>query len=74
MSNRELIDQNYEIMQLYSPTISYTNKKSIDYQIENFEFEVATLNVVKMLFADGQGSISINELYALFKNLSKEQI
>ena len=36
IANESLIHENYSIMQLYSPTISYTNKQSIDYQIENF--------------------------------------
>ena len=70
LANEKLIDENYSIMQLYRPTISYTNKQSIDYQIENFEFDFTKLNVVKMLFADGQGSINFNELYGLLKNIS----
>ena len=70
LANEKLIDENYYIMQLYRPTISYTNKQSIDYQIENFEFDFTKLNVVKMLFADGQGSINFNELYGLLKNIS----
>ena len=67
VDNARLISENYDIMQLYSPTISYMNKQSIDYQIENFEYEFVKLNITKMLFEDGQGSINFNELYALFR-------
>ena len=73
IENEKLIDENYSIMQLYNPTISYTNKQSIDFQIVNFEFDFVKLNIVKMLFADGQGSINFNELYTLLKNISSEQ-
>ena len=73
IANEKLIHENYSIMQLYDPTISYTNKQSIDFQIINFEFDFVKLNVVKMLFADGQGSINFNELYGLLKNISTEQ-
>ena len=73
IANERLIHENYSIMQLYSPTISYTNKQSIDYQIQNFDFDFLKLNVVKMLFADGQGSINFNELYGLLKSISSSQ-
>ena len=73
VANEKLIDENYSIMQLHDPTISYTNKQSIDFQIQNFEFDFVKLNIVKMLFADGQGSINFNELYGLLKNISNEQ-
>ena len=73
VDNFTLIDTNYQIMQLYSPTISYTNKRSVDFQIQNFDFEFKKINVVKMLFEDGQGSINFNELYALLKRFSKEK-
>ncbi len=65
--NRALIDKNYDMMQLYSPKISLTNKQSIDYQIQNFDFSFVKINVTKMLFEDGQGSLNFNQLYGLFK-------
>ena len=65
--NASLIDKNYDMMQLYNPKISLTNKQSIDYQIENFEFSFVKLNVTKLLFEDGQGSVNFNPLYTLLK-------
>tara|TARA_Y100001973_G_scaffold35154_1_gene53010 strand:- start:40991 stop:41977 length:987 start_codon:yes stop_codon:yes gene_type:complete len=72
IENQDLISQNYDIMQLYNPMMTYTSKQSIDYQIENFEYDFAKINVTKMLFEDGQGSINFNELYTLFKRFSAE--
>ena len=62
-----LIDKNYDMMQLYNPKISLTNKQSIDFQIENFDFSFVKLNVTKLLFEDGQGSVNFNPLYTLLK-------
>ena len=59
-------------MQLYEPMMTYTSKQSIDYQIQNFEYDFIKINVTKMLFEDGQGSINFNELYTLFKRFSAE--
>ncbi len=72
--NRALIDKNYDMMQLYSPKISLTNKQSIDYQIENFEFSFAKLDVTKMLFEDGQGSLNFSQLFGLFKRFTKNNM
>ena len=72
IDNSDLVSENYDIMQLYSPTISYTNKQSIDYQIENFEYEFLKLNTTKMLHEDGQASLNLTELFAQFKRFIKE--
>ena len=69
MAGRDIIAENYDMMQLYAPEISYINKKSIDYNIENFEPDFNKLNMTKMLFKDGQGSLKLDELYNAFKNL-----
>ena len=68
--NRSLIDKNYDMMQLYSPKISLTNKQSIDYQIKNFDFSFVKLNITKLLFEDGQGSLNFNGLYGLLKKFA----
>ena len=39
LANKSLIENNYDIMQLYKPNIASTNKRMIDYSILNFEFE-----------------------------------
>tara|TARA_R100000008_G_C3570967_1_gene162101 strand:- start:85 stop:1083 length:999 start_codon:yes stop_codon:yes gene_type:complete len=76
IQNANLISENYDIMQLYDPMLTYTSKQSIDYQIENFENDFIKINITKMLFEDGQGSINFNELYTLFRRFvveSKQQ-
>lgn len=70
--NRFLIDKNYDMMQLYNPKISLTNKQSIDYQITNFDFSFIKLNVTKMLFEDGQGSLNFSGLYGILKRFTDD--
>ena len=73
IENDKLVENKYEIMKLYNTTIAYINKKSMDYQMVTFEFEFTKINIVKTLFADGQGSINFNELYSSLKNISKNE-
>ena len=74
IKNADLVTQNYDIMQLYDPMLSYTTKQSIDYQVQNFEFEFSKLNVTKMLHADGHGSLNFSEFFTYLKRFSKEAI
>ena len=50
IENQQLVEQNYAIMQLYNPSISLLNRKSIDYTIASFELESNKLNFTKMLY------------------------
>jgi len=69
-TNASLIDKNYDMMQLYNPKMSLTNKQSIDYQIQNFDFSFAKLSLTKLLFEDGQASLNFSQLYSLFKRFT----
>jgi DNA polymerase-1 len=71
IAQRNLVDQNYQLMQLYDPSISLINKSSVDYILANFKLESNNLNFKKMLFSDGQGSLNFTDLWNNFKNLSR---
>ncbi len=71
LNNLELIQDNYNIMQLYDPKMTYTTKQAIDYQVAEFEFGFSKLNVTKMLYADGQGSLNFAELFLALKKISE---
>lgn len=72
LSNKDLIENNYKIMQLYKPAISGTNKRIIDYSIENFEFDYNKMEFTKMLFSDGQGSLNLSNLFRVCSGISKQ--
>ena len=71
LENSRIVDQNYSLMQLYDPSISLLNKKSIDYTISTFEGERNNLNFKKLLFSDGQSSLNFGDLWSAFKNLQR---
>ena len=69
--NRSVVEKNYEIMQLYRPNISYMGKKTINYNVVNFEPEFNKLSITKLLFSDGQGSMNLDALYRCFRAISE---
>ena len=71
LSHKDLVESNYEIMQLYKPNIAGTNKRIIDYSINNFEFEYSKLNFTKLLYQDGQGSVNFSALYRICQGISQ---
>lgn len=73
VEGKELIQKNYNMMQLYSPLISYLNKQSIDYHIGESEPEFNKTNLFKMLLSDGQASLKLDSLYAVMRKIMKEK-
>ena len=71
LEGKDVIEINYDLMQLYKPVISYINKKSIDFNIREFEYDFSKTNFVKMLMKDGHGSIKFDNLYATMNNIVK---
>jgi len=71
IEGKEIIQKNYNLMQLYSPLISYTNKKSIDYNINEFEPEFNKTNIFKMLIEDGHVSFKLDNLYAIMNSIKR---
>ena len=67
--SRELIAQNYKMMQLYSPSISVQTKRDIDAVFTDFSPALNKTMIRKMLVEDGIGELSINDLFVNFKNL-----
>ena len=42
-----LVEKNYKIMQLYSPSISYLHQKQINFSLEEFEPKLENLELIK---------------------------
>ena len=69
INSETLIKENYQIMQLYEPMMSYTSKQAVDYNICEWQPEFNKLNVTKMLFQDGLTKVKLSELYAIFRSI-----
>jgi len=66
---QERVKNNYEIMQLYESNISFNGRRSIEYIIDNFEYGLDKMEIQKMLMADGQAQINLNDLWTAFMKI-----
>ena len=71
LAHRDLVKNNYKIMQLYRPNMAGINKRRVDYSIKEFDFNFNKLNFVKLLFEDGQGSMNLSNLFRICGSISK---
>jgi DNA polymerase-1 len=69
LANLDLIQSNYDIMQLYKPVISGTTKHQINFAIEDFEPEWQKLNFQRFLMHDGQITLKLDTLFANFNKI-----
>tara|TARA_R110002110_G_scaffold18419_1_gene77238 strand:- start:319 stop:621 length:303 start_codon:yes stop_codon:yes gene_type:complete len=69
IEHAELIQHNYEIMQLYDPLIGGNAIRQIDYAVENFEPEFNKLELQKLLMEDGQITMRLDNLYRILKQI-----
>ena len=68
-SSFEVIRDNYRIMQLSSPQISYQTKQHIDELVENFEPQLNQLEFRRMSMQDGFGVVDFSSLMTCFKKI-----
>jgi len=69
LDNLELIQNNYDIMQLYKPVISGTTKRQIDFAVEEFEPEWQKLDFQRLLMEDGQITLNLSTLFSNFNKI-----
>lgn len=70
--SQSVIEENYKIMQLYSPSMSLDAKNRIKYALENFEPEFNKTEIIKRMQEDGFGSWDTSDLFATFKRISRK--
>ena len=63
------VDLNYKLMQLYSPAISVPSSQHIKTTMENFEPSFNRTEVVKMMSIDGMGEFNWNSLFQKFRSI-----
>tara|TARA_Y100001938_G_C8039072_1_gene405115 strand:- start:352 stop:1323 length:972 start_codon:yes stop_codon:yes gene_type:complete len=69
LENKELIQKNYKIMQLYAPSISPQSKEMTRFAIEEMKPEFNKTGVIKMMFEDGFGEVAWADLFATFNKI-----
>ncbi len=67
--NRQVIEHNYKMMQLYAPSISIQGKSKLKYTIENFDTELNQTTFKTMMIEDGFGVVDFTDLFASMKRI-----
>tara|TARA_B100000963_G_C22596637_1_gene658155 strand:- start:827 stop:1807 length:981 start_codon:yes stop_codon:yes gene_type:complete len=71
--NRELIEGNYRLMQLYSPSISPQGKSRMRFALDNFVPEFNQTGTKTMMIKDGFGVWDCTDLFAFFKRVVSDK-
>ena len=69
VENQKVIEENYKLMQLYSPSISVQNKQKIKYTIRDTELTFDKTSTDGMMLEDGISKTSWLDLYTTFKRI-----
>ena len=64
LSHKDIIIENYKLMQLYAPALSLQCKKKIHYALDNFEYDYNKTEVIRMMNQDGFGVFNWDDLHA----------
>ncbi len=71
-SNKDKVQLNYKMMQLYVPNIPAQVAKKIKDTVEYFEPEFNQTEVVKRMIADGMTDFNWDTLFSIFRSISTE--
>ena len=71
--NKPLIQSNYNLMQLYSPSLSAQTKQSIEWIIDNFEHTFNKTQTYKMMLEDGINEISWITMFESFARIQRDK-
>ena len=70
VESKELIQHNYNMMQLYSPQMSIQSKQKVDYAISEFECSFNKTAILGMMIEDGFGELNWEDLKASLNKIS----
>jgi len=71
IEKKELIEKNYKIMQLYTPSISTATSAIIKEHIKNYPKQFAKTNIRKMMIEDGFGEMNWGDLFSSLNKIHR---
>jgi 5'-3' exonuclease len=71
---REVVEHNYNMMQLYAPQMSVQAKQKVDYAITEFECTFNKTEILRLMIDDGFGELNWEDLKASLNKISLECI
>ena len=72
LENKAVIESNYKLMQLYSPSISIQSKQQIRHTLENADMGFNKTGVTKIMHQMGFGELNWLDLAAILRRISLE--
>ena len=72
LESKSRIQDNYKIMQLYSPAISIQTKNKIQHALDNFEPQFNKTEVIKRMKEDGFGNWNTSDIFAICKRITSK--
>ena len=70
IDNEHILQRNYKMMQLYTPSLSIDSKKSIADILENADNSFNKTEIVKMMHNDGMPELNWSELQSCFRRIA----
>ena len=65
----DILERNYQMMQLYTPSLSIDAKKTIHTTLENADMTFNKTEIIKMMMEDGFNDLEWQELQAYFRRI-----
>ncbi len=69
LSHRDVIIENYKLMQLYAPALSLQCRSKVHYALDNFEYDYNKTEVIRMMNQDGFGVFNWDDLHATMNRI-----
>ena len=69
LAHRDVIIENYKLMQLYAPTLSLQCRDKVHYTLDNFEYDYNKTEVIRMMNQDGFGVFNWDDLHATMNRI-----
>ena len=74
LAGRDIIEKNYRLMQLYSPSLSPQSKKIIRHTVEEAALEFNKTEVLKMMNTDGFGVFDWSSLFQTMRRIVAAEV
>ena len=66
---RDVIIENYKLMQLYAPALSLQCRQKVCYALDNFEYDYNKTEIIRMMNQDGFGVFNWEDLHAAMNRI-----
>tara|TARA_R110000824_G_scaffold79224_6_gene199637 strand:- start:698 stop:1657 length:960 start_codon:yes stop_codon:yes gene_type:complete len=73
LENKHVIENNYKLMQLYSPSISVQSRKKINYTLQNADLSFNKTAIMKTMYKIGFGELNWSDLSTTLRRISVEK-